>query len=885
MPTTFYPTSGAQSNGSSSFPAVTLRLLSLSRGAGVSSLVVNTIASLNSTFGSGFVVHLAAASTSFTPGIAYPSGTVVFVSDPLNAVSITGSITANIRAAESNAMANYGVGVIIGKIPAGGGAATAVRYGGDTVELGTTESARTITLASGTITISSGDRLFVVIGYYSVGGTSASGYTATAWYDGTSGGASGDAFITFSETITAQSGPTQHVLTGSATGAGTASASATIRADLSGSAAGAAAVTGAATIRAALSGSASGSGTASSAALTVRADLTGSATGTGSASSPVAANGAYMAEVLADSPVAYYRMGEPSGSVIDETGGSSGSVVGTATRDVSGVPAADDGAIDFAATGYVSIPHQSKLNLGDGPLSLELWIKITALPPGGGEAKLIDKGGSGAYQVLLADNGQVPLSKAGVAEIGKSTTTLSVGPWHHIVITKNGSTTKIYLNGVDRSGTMTDQTLTDTTGALILGRNRNTVNDPFNGAMDEVALYNSVLSPTRVAAHYAAGSPASVTHVLTGSASGTGAATGSITARMDLTGSAAGTGSATGTTVSTPALSGSASGAGSATGSATIRAVLSGSAAGAGTTSTPTATIRANLTGSASGVGTASAAPTSRFALSGSATGSGAATGSATVRVDLSGSAAGSGSSSTPTATIRVNLTGSALGTGNGSGTVDPGGGAVTHALSGSATGAGAASGSVTVRVILSGSALGSGTAAGTTVSTPALTGAATGSGNASGSITSRFSISGSATGTGNASGTTQGTAILSGSATGAGQATGSIVLHPALQGAATGSGAATGAITLRAGLSGAAAGSGAATGSGTIRVVLTGAATGAASAIADLTVTAPFVEFAPGKLRARVTQNTLSATVAAKRHGPAVQHKQPVVVQIGRRR
>ena len=66
---------------------------------------------------------------------------------------------------------------------------------------------------------------------------------------------------------------------------------------------------------------------------------------------------------------------------VDTTGGTAGSTTGTVTRDVAGaLLSGDDGAIDFnGSTGGVNIPDQNKLDLGNGPWTIELWAKLDTL--------------------------------------------------------------------------------------------------------------------------------------------------------------------------------------------------------------------------------------------------------------------------------------------------------------------------------------------------------------------------------------------------------------------------------------------------------------------------------------------------------------------------
>lgn len=206
MATTFFLVSSASSATVTGFSGTKKELL-LTRGGSAASQADATAASISSdgssspTWGTATTISIA--------GGAFPSDGLIWITNPLNAVTISGNITANVRAQESNAMANYGVCYGLYKVTSGG-TVTSFGHGtipmGGTPELGTSESARSDTAATAGGAISAGERLVVVIAWVAAGGTSASGYTATGWYNGPTSAASGDTFMTFTETITEQSG-------------------------------------------------------------------------------------------------------------------------------------------------------------------------------------------------------------------------------------------------------------------------------------------------------------------------------------------------------------------------------------------------------------------------------------------------------------------------------------------------------------------------------------------------------------------------------------------------------------------------------------------------------------------------------------------------------
>ena len=213
----------------------------------------------------------------------------------------------------------------------------------------------------------------------------------------------------------------------------------------------------------------------------------------------------YVAEVLADDPRAYYRMNEASGQPQDSSGNSNHTtaVTGTPTYAQAGaiVTDASDDAILFnsATPDFFNAPDHATLDLAD-VCSLEAWVKRVGTATT--EQTIISKGSNGFF--LAIENHEILFAKTAVAEIVRSTVTITdTSTWHHIVATKNGATSKIYLDGVDVTGTVTDQTLASTAIDMQIAHFNGIIS--FNGYLDEVAVYATALSAVRVAKHYAAG--------------------------------------------------------------------------------------------------------------------------------------------------------------------------------------------------------------------------------------------------------------------------------------------------------------------------------------------------------------------------------------------
>lgn len=213
---------------------------------------------------------------------------------------------------------------------------------------------------------------------------------------------------------------------------------------------------------------------------------------------------AYADEVLADSPAGYWRLGEPSGATaFDETANAND---GTYTLTAYGEPGliGDDPdtsvRLDRALAGErVEVPDDATLDFGD-TFTLECWFKRETISETMG---LLDKGSNGFFLIIASDN-HLMFGKRGVTVITDGPTITDVSSPHHVVVTKNGATTKVYLDGVDVTPSVTNDTIANTAAVLFIGQTIGG-NEYWDGWLDEVAVYPTALSAGRVLAHYNAG--------------------------------------------------------------------------------------------------------------------------------------------------------------------------------------------------------------------------------------------------------------------------------------------------------------------------------------------------------------------------------------------
>jgi len=222
----------------------------------------------------------------------------------------------------------------------------------------------------------------------------------------------------------------------------------------------------------------------------------------------------YAETVLADSPAGHWRFGEPSGTLLTDSSpnGNDGTYIGgvglgfpDALVNDANTAARYDGSNDQGR-----VPDDNTLDVGNS-FTAEGWIKRSSTTK---THELMNKGASGIQLVVMnaGSANQVWLRRAGVATIARSSAAiLADGAYHHVVATMNGngSTARIYVDGVDSTVTVSPaQTILNTAFPLTFGSFGSAPATPAD--YDEFALYDGALTATDVTEHYtAATTPAS----------------------------------------------------------------------------------------------------------------------------------------------------------------------------------------------------------------------------------------------------------------------------------------------------------------------------------------------------------------------------------------
>ena len=218
----------------------------------------------------------------------------------------------------------------------------------------------------------------------------------------------------------------------------------------------------------------------------------------------------YRAEVLADEPVGYYRLGEATGvSAVDETGGPPGQYVSTFRLGEPGAIADDTDTAVFFGPGDTAVLFDD-VHEFDGlkPFSIEAWVR----PMHDGRfhniaAKFVQPPAATGYILYTLDR-RLAFARA-VTEANQTLIeaqdALVPGVYQHVVATFDGTDMRLFVDGVQVGTKRSVVALPDQTVKFTIGSANGTASSStYHGLIDEVAIYDEALPPQRVFEHHAA---------------------------------------------------------------------------------------------------------------------------------------------------------------------------------------------------------------------------------------------------------------------------------------------------------------------------------------------------------------------------------------------
>ncbi len=194
--------------------------------------------------------------------------------------------------------------------------------------------------------------------------------------------------------------------------------------------------------------------------------------------------------------VAAYSFNEGTGtSVADASGNGHTGVISGATWSTQGK---FGNALSFdGVNDWITVSATSLLNLTSA-MTLEAWVFPTTT--GGVRDVLVKEGSNVDVYNLYARSGgrpEVNVLVGGSNRVARGTAALAANVWSHVAGTYDGTTLRLFINGVQRASVAVSGPIATSTGPLRIGGN-SIWGEFFQGRIDEIRIYNRALSQAEI---------------------------------------------------------------------------------------------------------------------------------------------------------------------------------------------------------------------------------------------------------------------------------------------------------------------------------------------------------------------------------------------------
>jgi hypothetical protein len=238
----------------------------------------------------------------------------------------------------------------------------------------------------------------------------------------------------------------------------------------------------------------------------------------------------YQGAVLSDSPLAYFRLQEASGTVMTNLGSYAGQGVFSNTNKVAfgitGPLEVDNRAVSLSPGGWLAVNGSSSLVHDNHDFTVEAWVR----PRTNGMVNILsfrDAFQVNDYQFYLNSGNKMNVWN-GTAGANISSQTVSYNTdgsaWYHLVWTRSNNVLRSYFNGAQVGSDVSNGASFSSPGASYSYRMGTAGADGFetqflNGDVDELAFYDYALSSARVLSHFAIPEPSTLALAGLGAAS------------------------------------------------------------------------------------------------------------------------------------------------------------------------------------------------------------------------------------------------------------------------------------------------------------------------------------------------------------------------------
>lgn len=161
------------------------------------------------------------------------------------------------------------------------------------------------------------------------------------------------------------------------------------------------------------------------------------------------------------------------------------------------------GSAYFDGSGdYLTLGGQSNFAFGSNPFTIEFWIYPTTVSGGAVVYDQRPSGSSGAQPMISFDGSGFLQYYTNAAYQITATTAMAVNTWNHVALARSGTSTKLFLNGVQTGSTYTDSTVyVNGASRPVIAANGTNLLNPFTGyisnlrVLNNTALYTANFTP------------------------------------------------------------------------------------------------------------------------------------------------------------------------------------------------------------------------------------------------------------------------------------------------------------------------------------------------------------------------------------------------------
>jgi hypothetical protein len=168
---------------------------------------------------------------------------------------------------------------------------------------------------------------------------------------------------------------------------------------------------------------------------------------------------------------------------------------------------------------------ENDLEFPGGSMSIAGWFKVDNFDTDW--QALIAKGEGSNYRIARRANGNSIAYAGGIGEGADDAPDINDGLWHHFVAISDSAATEfgtaLYVDGVQYSVNSTAPVLTANAARLMIGENPEARGREWEGEIDDIAIWNRVLTAAEIAALYAEGAGRAISTLLPPPTTGTAA--------------------------------------------------------------------------------------------------------------------------------------------------------------------------------------------------------------------------------------------------------------------------------------------------------------------------------------------------------------------------